>query len=153
VHASAPGVALYLPASHAEHASPVNPALHTHTLLACAVCSCQEFGEQGVHAVDPDATLYVPAAHSTHVRRCDFVRACSALHARQRQSVRLLLPAGLELKAGHAPPQAWSPGCCLNVPDAQVVQKPLKSPTPAAQTHASMLTLATPVVVSSAAHA
>lgn len=148
MHASAPGVALYLPASHAEHASPVNPALHTHTLLACAVCSCQEFGEQGVHAVDPDATLYLPAAHSTHVPPSGPEKPGS-----QRQSVRLLLPAGLELKAGHTPPQAWSPGCCLNVPDAQVVQKPLKSPTPAAQTHSSMLTLATPVVVSSAAHA
>jgi hypothetical protein len=67
VQAWEPAVALYLPATHAEHgpqSGPVYPAMQTQIVNALGE---YVLASQSVHVAVPVTVLYVPSTHDEHV--------------------------------------------------------------------------------------
>jgi hypothetical protein len=70
VHEEEPIESLYVPATHAEHASPsapVYPALHRHLVNSILPTKEIEFTGHPMHSPEPECSLYFPARHDTHV--------------------------------------------------------------------------------------
>jgi len=104
VQASLPAAALYLPASHATHASPsgpVKPALHVQAVEAVLPSGELELDKHAVQASLPAVSLYLPATHATHAPPSGPVYP--ALHL---QKVASPLPGP---DAGHAPVRGGAP--------------------------------------------
>jgi len=145
VQASLPAAALYLPASHATHASPsgpVKPALHVQAVEAVLPSGELELDKHAVQASLPAVSLYLPATHATHAPPSGPVYP--ALHL---QKVASPLPGPDHECAGHAahvllltaataveyvPPghvlHAPDPLAALNVPSPQATQGPPSGP-------------------------
>jgi hypothetical protein len=70
VHLTEPIASLYVPARHAEHASPpapVYPALHLHLVNRILPTKDIEFTGHPMHPPAPELSLYFPARHNSHV--------------------------------------------------------------------------------------
>jgi hypothetical protein len=65
VHGALPATVLYVPDAQAAQApaTPENPALHAHAMLAL---SEYEFAGQFAHTPPPARVLYLPGAHAPH---------------------------------------------------------------------------------------
>jgi hypothetical protein len=92
VHLIEPIASLYVPATHAEHASPsapVYPALHRHLVNRLLPTKEIEFTGHPLHPPEPERSLYSPTRHNSHL--CPSGPVAPAL---QVQSVRRVDPGG-----------------------------------------------------------
>jgi len=125
VQASAPVLVLYVPASHAVHATPFVSAVCPTSQMQSERASLPAgelvpAGHKEMHAPVPMVVLYVPASHAVHVIPFE-----SAVYpTTQMQSERASLPAGEVVHVGHAEAQDPDPVLVVYVPPRHKVQFP-----------------------------
>jgi hypothetical protein len=158
-HVSDPASALYFPAMHSEHVSPLRPdepALHMQSISSLLAVGALELSgqsrhssveapttveylpaEQSMHAAFPDTILYLPATH------CVQFPPLGPVHpALQMQAVtRVLCTGALEFDGQVS--HAAAPGSDLYLPMPHVVQIPPSGPEePTLQTQSVCASLA-----------